>query len=89
MTMLRFRRSLACRQVVALLTDYLEDALSKGERNRLERHLAGCPHCREYLEQLRVTIRAAGEIDADEIDDETANELVAMYRRWRADIDAG
>lgn len=89
MTMLRFRRSLACRQVVALLTDYLEDALSKGERRRLERHLAGCPHCREYLEQLRVTIRAAGEIDADEIDDETANELVAMYRRWRADIDAG
>ena len=85
MSVLRFRRSLVCRQAVALLTDYLDDALSAGDRRRLEEHLASCPYCVEYLNQLRVTIRAAASVDVDEIDDETAAELVAMYRRWRSD----
>lgn len=83
MSVLRFRRSLVCRQAVDLLTDYLDGALSAGERRRLEAHLAACPHCREYLEQLRVTVAAARAADVDEIDDDTVDELVAMYRRWR------
>jgi anti-sigma factor RsiW len=37
------RRSLACQQVVEMVTDYLEDALAPADRKRLERHLAGCP----------------------------------------------
>ena len=50
------RRDLACRQVVTLLTDYLEGALDARQQRRLERHLAACPHCTEFLRQLRATI---------------------------------
>jgi len=42
-----------CRQVVELMTDYLEGALSAVERARFEDHIAGCDGCRAYLAQLR------------------------------------
>jgi CspA family cold shock protein len=62
MTMLlRKRRDpLVCKQAVALMTEYLENDLSPRDRERFEQHLAGCPHCTEYLAQMRATIAAAG-----------------------------
>lgn len=78
------RRALACRAVVALLTDYLEGALAPREARRLEAHLAACPHCTEFLAQLRDTIRATQQVDVDAIDDETRDDLLDLYRRWRA-----
>jgi anti-sigma factor RsiW len=77
------RRALACREAVALVADYLDDVLSPSERARLERHLADCPHCREYVAQLRATIDAAGSIEPAALSDEAVDELVALYRRWR------
>ena len=47
-----------------MVTAYLEDGLSRSDRRRLEKHLAGCPLCTEYLAQIRETIRlAAGSPD--------------------------
>jgi anti-sigma factor RsiW len=40
--------------MVELITDYLEGALTRSQRRRFEAHLAGCEHCSEYLEQMRV-----------------------------------
>lgn len=81
---LRRRRAMVCRQAVELMTDYLEGALSPEDRARFEAHLAGCPHCTAYLEQMRVTISAIGRIDAEQLDPETRDDLVALYRSWRA-----
>jgi anti-sigma factor RsiW len=53
---LRLRRDLVCQQAVELVTDYLEDTLSRGDRRRFESHLAGCPHCTEYLAQMRIDL---------------------------------
>ena len=38
-----FRRDLVCQQVVEMVTAYLEDGLSRSDRRRLDKHLAGCP----------------------------------------------
>ena len=54
------RRDLVCQQAVELVTDYLEGALSRRARRRFEAHLAGCPHCTEYLAQMRETIQLTG-----------------------------
>ena len=51
--MLLGRGALVCLEVVELVSDYLESTLSRGQRRRFERHLAGCPHCTEYLAQMR------------------------------------
>ncbi len=66
------------------MTDYLEEALSPSDRARLETHLAACPHCSEYLAQLRATIASLGRAEPDDLDPATVDELVALYRRWRA-----
>jgi len=79
------RRALACRKAVGLMTDYLEDALPARDRARLEAHLAGCPHCSEYLAQIRLTIETLGRVEPDDLPPEAIDELVALYRRWRAD----
>jgi anti-sigma factor RsiW len=80
----RRRRALVCRDAVALMTAYLDGELSGRDHDRLEAHLADCPHCSEYLAQLRITIDALGHVDVDEIPDETVDDLVGLYRRWRA-----
>lgn len=53
-------RRLTCRALVEVVTDYLEAALSLRDGIRFERHLAGCPGCRTYLDQMRRTIGLLG-----------------------------
>jgi anti-sigma factor RsiW len=67
------------------MTDYLDGRLQPADRERLERHLAACPHCSEYLAQLRVTVNALGDVPLDALSDEALDELVGLYRRWRSD----
>ncbi len=85
MRFFRRRRALVCRQAVELMADYLDARLSASDMQRLEAHLAGCPHCSEYLAQLRVTIDALGHAEPDDLPDDAIDELVDLYRRWRAD----
>jgi len=81
------RRDLVCREAVALMTDYLDGQLSERDVARLEEHLSACPHCSEYLAQLRVTIDALGHAEPDALSDEALDDLVSIYRQWRADSD--
>jgi anti-sigma factor RsiW len=76
---------LVCQQVVELVTDYLEGALSEADRRRFERHLAGCPHCTEYLAQMRETIRLAGRVAPEDLTPVMRADLTDLYRRWRAE----
>ncbi len=79
----RRRRALVCRDAVALMSDYLDGRLSESDRARLERHLEACPHCTEYLAQLRITLAAAGSAQPDDLSDEALDDLVELYRQWR------
>lgn len=81
----RRRRAIVCRQAVELMAGYLDDALAAQDRTRLEAHLADCPHCSEYLAQLRVTIETLGRAEPDDLPDHALDELVSLYRRWQAD----
>jgi anti-sigma factor RsiW len=81
------RRKLVCQEMVELITDYLEDALPRAQRRRFERHIAGCEHCAEYLEQMRLTIRLTGRLRAEDLTPEMNKEFTALYRRWRSESD--
>ena len=62
-----------------------QDALSPADRRRFESHLAGCPHCTEYLAQMRETIRLAGRITSDDLTPDMRSDLTDLYRAWRAE----
>jgi anti-sigma factor RsiW len=76
---------LACRELVELVTDYLEEALPAGERERFEAHLAECEACDAYVEQVRATIRLAGRAAALEERPETAA-LLALFRDFQRSL---
>ena len=76
---------LVCQQVVELVTDYLEGALSPADQRRFDRHLAGCPHCTEYLAQMRETIRLAGRLTPEDLTPAMRTDLTDLYRQWRAE----
>jgi anti-sigma factor RsiW len=85
--LLRRRPELACQQVVELVTDYLEGALSRADRKRFEAHLRGCPNCTNYLEQMRATIRATGTLHQDDLTPEVRDEFTDLFRQWRSEGD--
>jgi anti-sigma factor RsiW len=78
-------RDIACQEVVELVTDYLEGALPATDRRRLEHHLTGCPHCTEYLAQMRETIRLTGRLTQEDLTPEMRADFTDLYRRWRAE----
>jgi len=55
--------TITCREIVELMTDYLEAKLADEDRLTFERHIAQCAPCRDYLAQLRDTIHRVGELD--------------------------
>jgi len=83
------QRPIACQEVVELVSDYLEGALSGRDRRRFERHLAGCPHCTEYLAQMRETIRLTGRLVPEDLSPQMREEFTELYRRWREDEGEG
>ncbi|HEX3802150.1 MAG TPA: zf-HC2 domain-containing protein [Solirubrobacteraceae bacterium] len=74
-----------CQLVVELVTDYLEGALSRRDRRRFEHHLAGCPHCTAYLQQMRETLRLTGRLVPDDLTPDMQREFSDIYRQWRSE----
>ena len=76
--------ALSCRHVVELVTDYLEGTLSRRDRRRVERHLAGCDGCSTYVEQMRATLAALGTVPEESLTPDAREALLHAFRDWRA-----
>ena len=74
---------MACRELVEVVTDYLDGTLSDDDRRRFEAHLEECPYCAEYVEQMRQTAGALGGLDGEGLSPEARAELLAAFRGWR------
>jgi predicted anti-sigma-YlaC factor YlaD len=74
---------ITCQEIVELVTAYLEDAVSAAQRRRIEEHLADCPGCRAYIDQMRVTVELAGRVDHEELDEDARVALLSAFRSWR------
>ena len=78
-----FAPELACRELVELVTAYLDGSLSRRDRRRFEAHIAGCQNCTAYVEQMRLTIEATGSLTEEDLDPSARAELLAAFRDWR------
>jgi anti-sigma factor RsiW len=83
MRLWRRKADLTCQELVELVTDYFEDALSARDRARFERHIAGCPHCTTYLEQMRTTIRVLGRLPTETVSPDARDELLHAFQEWK------
>ena len=76
---------LACQEFVELVTAYLDEAMDLAARQRFEQHLATCPGCADYLEQIRAAQQVLGRVDLDTISDQARSQLLTAFRSWRAE----
>ena len=77
------QRALTCSELVELVTDYLDGALSAGDRERFERHLDACNGCTAYVEQFRETIRLTGVLREDDLSPDARAALLAEFAGWK------
>jgi anti-sigma factor (TIGR02949 family) len=71
---------LECRDVVEVVTDYLDGALSPSDTMLIDRHLDSCEGCRRYLQQMRITIDTVGRLGEDAVPAEMRERLLAAFR---------
>jgi anti-sigma factor RsiW len=71
-----------CRELVELVTDYLEDRLSPADRGRFEAHIGECEYCEAYLDQMRQTIRTLGRLPEESLSPEAREALTIAFRDW-------
>ena len=74
---------LSCREIVELVTDYLEGELDAQTSTALEVHLELCPGCARYLEQIRETVATLGEVSSDNLSSEVQAGLLEAFREFR------
>ena len=73
-----------CNELVELVTDYLEGALSAEQRASFEAHLEPCRGCTAYVEQMRATIELAGRLTPEDVSPEAEATLLAVFRDWKS-----
>jgi len=74
---------MACQELVEVITDYIEGSMDPIDRERFERHLAECPGCRDYVEQMRLTIRLTRMLRPESLSASTRQDLLRAFRGWR------
>jgi anti-sigma factor RsiW len=75
--------ALACQELVEIVTDYLDGTLPEHDRARFDAHIMTCPGCREYVEQMRITIRTAGRLTVESISPGARGQLLEAFRRMK------
>jgi anti-sigma factor RsiW len=79
----RERPQMSCKELVEVITEYLEGTLAAEDRAAFERHLAGCDGCTAYFDQMRQTISALGKLPPESLSPEAERNLLAAFRGWR------
>jgi anti-sigma factor RsiW len=83
MIALRRQKKLTCRELVELVTEYLDGTLSRRDRARFEAHLGACTNCTHYVEQFRETVRLTGTLHESDVSPDAAGALLAQFAEWK------
>jgi anti-sigma factor RsiW len=74
---------MSCRELVELVTGYLEGVLAPPERARFEQHLEACPYCVVYVSQMREVIGTLGKLSEEAISAPAREALLGAFRDWK------
>lgn len=80
---------MTCRELVEVVTDYLEGQMGPADRVRFEHHLVMCDECGVYLRQMRQTIELVGALTEESIEEPAKQELLQAFRTWKRDRSTG
>lgn len=72
-----------CRELVELVTAYLDGSLDPDTRERFDMHLLECDGCENYLQQFRATVNTLGAIREDDVEPALRARLMEAFKEWR------
>jgi len=76
---------LTCAELVVLVTDYFDGALSPHDRARFDDHIMTCPPCQAHLDQIRRTIDVLGHVPQESLSTAAERDLLGAFREWKSD----
>jgi anti-sigma factor RsiW len=68
----------SCRDVIDILLDYVEGALTAEDRASVDAHLADCPPCIDFVRSYRETPRILRDVTARVMPDDVKQRLRAF-----------
>ena len=75
--------ALSCKEVVELVTEYLEAALLPAAQARFEEHVADCSDCQTYVQQIQQTISLLHMLAEDPLFPESREQLLQVFQTWK------
>jgi anti-sigma factor RsiW len=72
--------SLTCREFVEMVTAFLDSALDQQTAGRFAAHIPTCEGCSRYLDHVRHTIRALGDLPVERLPAGAHDALLAALR---------
>jgi len=76
---------LTCAELVMLVTDYFDGALTPADRARFDEHIMTCPPCQAHLDQMRRTIDVLGRLPQESLSTDAERDLLSAFREWTSD----
>lgn len=74
---------MTCEELSEIVTEYLEGAMPAADRMAFDRHIAVCPECRRYLEQMRQVVETLGRLPPEPIPPAVEARLLEQFRGWK------
>jgi anti-sigma factor RsiW len=78
------REHMTCKELVELVTDYLEGRLPEQQRLKFEDHLSCCPPCATYIDQIKSVGRVAGRLKERDVPVPIKDALLEALRHWKS-----
>ena len=69
-----------CNEFVELITAHLDGTLDDATERRVVEHLAECPGCDRYLEQIRDTMETLADLPAQSLSGQARDRLLDAFR---------
>jgi len=76
--------SIACRELLELISGYLDRALPAETAAAIEEHLADCDGCTSVLDEFRRTIALTGQLREEQVTQAQRDLLLQTFRDWRS-----
>jgi anti-sigma factor RsiW len=75
-------QEVVCREVVELITAYMDDALPADTRAAVAAHLSRCDGCTAVMAEFRRTIELTGMVTEEQLTDHQRTTLLDAFRGW-------
>lgn len=75
---------MSCKELVELVTAYLEGTLTAADRAAFEEHLTECTGCDRYLEQFRITLEVLGVLPEEKLSAASRQHLLDAFTDWKS-----